>query len=99
VSSRRAPPLSGDVVVAHRLRASWAVRSRADGLDRIPLRFKTAGPPWTRAPGARCGPRRTHASSAVGSEIHGAAAALFFKSPWEILNSHAGPPTYRFSYV
>jgi hypothetical protein len=64
-----------------RRRGSRAVGSCADGPDQIPLRFERGGPPWTRAPGARRGPRRAHASSAVGSEIHGAAAALFLKSP------------------
>jgi hypothetical protein len=39
----------------------------------------------------------TGCTAAVGSKIHGPAAALSFKSPWEILNSHAGPPTYMFS--
>jgi hypothetical protein len=38
----RAPPLSGDVTAALRLRASWAFGSRSDGSDHIPLRFERA---------------------------------------------------------
>jgi hypothetical protein len=43
--------------------------------------FKWDGPPWTRAPGARRGPRCTRAPVTVGSEIHGAELAILFKSP------------------
>jgi hypothetical protein len=91
VSSRRASPLTGNAAAAHSLYASWAVRSRADGQDRVPLRFKWGGPPWTRAPGARRGPPRPRESVAVGSEIHGAGLAVLIKSPWKFLNSKAGP--------
>jgi hypothetical protein len=35
---------------------------------------------------------------AVGSEIHGAGLAVLIKSPWKILNSHAGPSTFENFY-
>jgi hypothetical protein len=54
-----------------------------------------SGPPWTRAPGALRGPPHPREPTAVGCKIHGQAAAFSFKSPWEILYSHAGPPTYK----
>jgi hypothetical protein len=43
--------------------------------------YYVAYPPWTREPSSRRGPPRTRAPAAVGSKIHGAAAAFSFKSP------------------
>jgi hypothetical protein len=54
---RRVGPVSVTRATAPRLLASSAVRSHTGGLDQnraYPLGF---GPPWTRAPSSRRGPR------------------------------------------
>jgi hypothetical protein len=68
---RRAAPVSGDIAAARRMYLIRAVRSRANGQDRVPFRLKRDGPRWTHGPRLRPGPRCTHAPSAVGSQIHG----------------------------
>jgi hypothetical protein len=76
----RAPPHFGVLAVAPRSHTSLAVGfGTGDPYQNegVPLGL---GPPWTRAPGARRGPRRTLAPVAVGSEIHGAGLAVLFKS-------------------
>jgi hypothetical protein len=60
------------------VQSPWILRGRLR--SHTPSRLR-GGPPWTREPSSRHGPRRTRAPAAVGSKIHGAALAILLKSP------------------
>jgi hypothetical protein len=79
--SRRATGLSSAPDAASRTYTSRAVGSCTCGSDLIEAYPLELGPPWTREPSSRRGSPLVHASTAIGSEIHGSAVVFSLKNP------------------